>query len=398
MVFDRFKAWRKQEEVGVECPLCQQRNPEGTENCSRCSYQLQKASHQQESTIDDEVATDLFDELLEQMEEDDSDEIIDWSKASFTMDDMTIEVKQYGKDDAVLTKQEPSFAMTVDQPEPSDEEDVEYELKPGDAPEFVTKFEVPEIEPEPIEAIQTQQIELVQPTADAPETVEVISASEIPDTNGEMAEVQGSEPAPEPEPEVEPEADSGLSDMTVDTLKKMARERGLTGFSKLNKSDLITLLEAEPEEAPSEVEIPPPPTDLPPPLMPPAPPSPPEVDEDQEPMPIPPPPVIPPISAKAPEPDNYWPWAQQDKWSDRKVALRVKAAMEAARSRDIAQSTVIIDEVGPHLGDRPKLVYPVGALLQRIGRSNAVDALLKSAQKELPSDLNVATAKAKLRP
>jgi len=115
-------------------------------------------------------------------------------------------------------------------------------------------------------------------------------------------------------------------------------------------------------------------------------------------MPIPPPPVIPPISAKAPEPDNYWPWAQQDMWSDRKVALRVKAAMEAARSRDIAQSTVIIDEVGPHLGDRPKLVYPVGALLQRIGRSNAVDALLKSAQKELPSDPNVATAKAKLRP
>ena len=398
MVFDRFKAWRKQEEVGVECPLCQQRNPEGTESCSRCSYQLQKASHQQESTIDDEVATDLFDELLEQMEEDDSDEIIDWSKASFTMDDMTIEVKQYGKDDVVLTNQKPSFAMTVDHPEPSDEEDVEYELKPGDAPEFVTKFEVPEIEPEPIEAIQTQQIELVQPTADAPETVEVISASEIPDTNGEMAEVQGSEPAPEPEPEVEPEADSGLSNMTVDTLKKMARERGLTGFSKLNKSDLITLLEAEPEEAPGEVEIPPPPTDLPPPLMPPAPPSPPEVDEDQEPMPIPPPPVIPPISAKAPEPDNYWPWAQQDKWSDRKVALRVKAAMEAARSRDIAQSTVIIDEVGPHLGDRPKLVYPVGALLQRIGRSNAVDALLKSAQKELPSDPNVATAKAKLRP
>jgi len=40
----------------------------------------------------------------------------------------------------------------------------------------------------------------------------------------------------------------------------------------------------------------------------------------------------------------------------------------------------------------------VSALLQRIGRSNAVDALLKSAQKELPSDPNVATAKAKLRP
>ena len=44
-MFDRFKSWRKQEDEGVECPLCQQRNPEDAENCSRCSYQLQKASH-----------------------------------------------------------------------------------------------------------------------------------------------------------------------------------------------------------------------------------------------------------------------------------------------------------------------------------------------------------------
>ncbi|CUS45465.1 hypothetical protein MGWOODY_Smn1521 [hydrothermal vent metagenome] len=50
------------------------------------------------------------------------------------MDDMTIDVKQYGKDDSVKTKQKPSFAMTVDLPEPSDEEEEEYELQPGDAP------------------------------------------------------------------------------------------------------------------------------------------------------------------------------------------------------------------------------------------------------------------------
>jgi len=80
------------------------------------------------------------------------------------------------------------------------------------------------------------------------------------------------------------------------------------------------------------------------------------------------------------------------------VALQVKAAMEAARAKDIAQATVIIDEVGPHLGARPKLVYPGGARLQKIGRSKAVDDLLKSARKELPDNQNVATAKAKLRP
>jgi hypothetical protein len=72
--------------------------------------------------------------------------------------------------------------------------------------------------------------------------------------------------------------------------------------------------------------------------------------------------------------------------------------MMVARSRDIAQATVLIDEVGPHLGDRSKLIYPIGALLQRIGRGKAVDKLLVSALKALPNDPNVASAKAKLRP
>ncbi len=399
-MFDRFKSWRKQEDEGVECPLCQQRNPEDAESCSRCSYQLQKSSHQQDATVDDKIATDLFDELLEEMNDDDEGEIIDWSNATFTMDDVTtIDVKQYGKDDAVVTKQKPSFAFTADLPEPSDAEEGEYELKPEDAPEFVTKFEVPETEPEPLEVIEAQQIELVQPTAEAPEKVEIISASEVPDTNGSAPE-SASEPEPEPEPESEPE-EPNLSDFTVDQLKAMANERGLSGYSKLKKSEIITLLETEPEdEGEPEAEIPPPPIDLPAPPTPPTLPSPPEVEEDQEPMPIPPPPVIPSIP-KIPEPPetpNYWPWSQQEKWSDRKVAGQVKAAMEAARSRDIAQATVIIDEVGPHLGDRSKLIYPIGALLQRIGRGKAVDKLLAFALEALPNDPNVATAKTKLRP
>jgi len=390
-VFDRFKSWRNREQKGVECPLCQQHNHEDAENCSRCSYQLQKASHQQKVTVDDKTATDLFDELLEETEEDDGGETIDWSNAAFKMDDVTIDVKQYGKDDAVVTKQNPSFAFTADLPDPNDAEEEEYELKPEDAPEFVTKFEVPEIESEPLEVIEAQQIELIQPTAEAPEEVEVISASEVPETNGSAPEFVS-----EPEPESEPEpTEPSLSDFTVDQLKGMASERGLSGYSKLKKSEIITLLEADPEP-----EIPPPPTDLPPPPTPPTLPTPPEVEEDQEPMPIPPPPVIPSIP-KIPEPSeipNYWPWSQQEKWSDRKVAGQVKAAMEAARSRDIAQATVLIDEVGPHLGDRSKLIYPIGALLQRIGRGKTVDNMLASALRALPNDPSVGTAKAKLRP
>ena len=66
--------------------------------------------------------------------------------------------------------------------------------------------------------------------------------------------------------------------------------------------------------------------------------------------------------------------------------------------KNMAQATVILDEVGPHLGDRTKLVYPIGALLQRIGRAQAVDRLLDVATKTYPDDSNVSNAKAKLRP
>ena len=184
----------------------------------------------------------------------------------------------------------------------------------------------------------------------------------------------------------------------------MASKRGLSGYSRLKKAELIQLIETEPEqveaeeEAEPEAEIPPPPTDLPPPLIPP---SPPEPEPEPEPeLSIPPPPVIPSIpSISDPvEPPNYWPWSQQDEWDDRKVALQVKSAMEAARSKDIAQATVLIDEVGPHLGNRSKLIYPIGALLQRIGRGKAVDKLLEDAARILPGDQNVITAKSKLRP
>ena len=72
--------------------------------------------------------------------------------------------------------------------------------------------------------------------------------------------------------------------------------------------------------------------------------------------------------------------------------------MEAARSKDTAQATVLLDEVGPHLGNRSKLIYPIGALLQRIGRAQAVDKMFNSAQKIIPGDESFLTAKRKLRP
>ena len=356
-MFDRFKFNRKQEEKTIECPLCQEKNLEDAEICSRCSYQLKMASHQQESNVNKEEATELFDELLSDFEEDEEEDIVDWSKTTFTMDDVTIDVKQYGSDDSVVTKQKPSFAFTVDTPDPLDEEEPEdYELTPDDAPEFVTKFEVPEAEEEKLEEIPKQQVDLIKPTSETPVDVGIVQAEEI----SESLEIEKEELVLETTPEDD--------------------------------------FEEEEEDQSPEI-LPSPPIDLPPQREVKI--EPPVVDDDQEPMPIPPPPDLSMIKSTPilePEIENIWPWAQQEEWSGRDVAQKVKSAMEAAKSKNIAQATVILDEVGPHLGDRTKLVYPIGALLQRMGRSQAVDRLLEAAIRTYPEDDAVSSAKAKLRP
>ena len=351
-MFDRFKFNRKTVENTIECPLCQEKNLEGSDVCSRCSYQLTLASHQQAVNVKEEETTELFDELLSDFEEDKEEEVVDWSRTTFTMDDVTIDVKQYGKDDSVVTKQKPSFAMTVDTPKPivDGEEEEEYELTPDDAPEFVTKFEVPDVEEEMSEEITVKQVDLVLPTSESPDDVETVPAEQIPD-QVPTEEIERDEPEP-PTEDIE-----------------------------------------QSENLPS------PPTNLPPHKGPEI--APPVVDEDQDPMPIPPPPdlsMIDSIPVVEEKTQNFWPWAQQEEWSGRDVAQKVKSAMEAAKSKNIAQATVILDEVGPHLGDRTKLVYPIGALLQRMGRPQAVDRLLEAAIRAHPEDESVLSAKSKLRP
>ena len=354
-MFDKFRNWRNSEEKGKICPTCQHKNSEDATLCTLCQYQLQKPSFQQDSDLGKDIAGDLFDELLGDFDEEESEDIIDWSKTTFQIDDVTIDVQQYDDDDGIIVSKNPSFAMTVASPDPidEDEDEDEYILKPEDAPEFVTKFEIPDEEVEPIMEVSYKPIELIQPVGQELET----EPEPEPEPGPEPEPEPESEPVPEPEPEPESEP------------------------------------EPEPEpELVSKKLIPPPP------LLPPIPP------QDQELAPIPPPPPLPIIpaaqilSSLPLEEPNYWPWPQQERWTDREVALQVKAAMEAARSKDTAQATVLLDEVGPHLGNRSKLIYPIGALLQRIGRAQAVDKMFNSAQKIIPGDESFLTAKRKLRP
>jgi|GEM_PF-138436 len=510
MVFDKFKSWRKGA-VGptVECPLCQTQNPEDARECSQCMYQLGKAAFEQVATVDDAEAGNLFDELLAEIDEDEEEEVIDWSKGTFTMDDVTIDVEQYGKDDGIKLSANPTFAMTVDHPEPVEEDEGDYELTAADAPEFVTKFEMPETEEEPLDEIPTQQIELVQPTAEAAENVEVVAADAVPDRNGsrsaakpkkEAEEAEKSEPEPESEPELEPtlepaseaeselenEAEPAEAEPELEVAEAEPAEATEESLLALKKVELVEMAElaglstagtkaeltariiagpqeaeteeeaeaeeaTEPEEAAAEPAPSPEPESMPepapmpepaaktasqPPIVVPAapagmPPPPPVAARKVDPMdaafdgreeiPLaeanavmgkPTPPNIPKIpkipkmphiaeandALESPENNGYWPWPQQDEWSNRDVAMKIKEAMEAAKRKDVAQVTVLLDEVGPHLGERTKLLYPIGALLQRIGRASAVDRMIQAAVEAQPKDPHVKMAKSKLRP
>jgi len=411
-------------------------------------YQLGKAGFEQVVSIDEEEAGSLFDELLADVEEDEEDQVIDWSKGTFTMDDVTIDVEQYGDDDGIKLSDNPTFAMTVDHPDPVDEDEEEdYQLTSADAPKFVTKFEVPETELEPLEEVQPQQVELIQPIAAAPETPPTVSATEKSDDNdeildsGQLSEVEHQDEQTVEEdttPELEEEVQEISEEEKLLSLKKVelveiASNKGLatsgtkaelvsriidteSAIEEVVEPEIEEEIVAESESAPSTpIAVPSTPAGLPvPPPVSARPVDPMDAVFDgnsPEPIvpPIPPPPKIPKIpklphieEANSGEDQSIsngiWPWPQQEEWSNRDVALKIKEAMEAAKSRNMAQCTVLLDEVGPHLGDRTKLIYPVGALLQRIGRAAAVDRMLEVAMKNSPEDPHVQTAKAKLRP
>jgi len=381
-------------------------------------YQLGKASFEQVATIDETQTNDLFDQLLSDFDEDEEEEVIDWSKGTFKMDDVTVDVEQYGDDtDGVKMSLNPTFAMTVDHPDPTEDDNEEYELTAADAPAFVTKFEIPESKEEILEEIPKQQINLVEPTSLVSEEDPI--ADEIPE------EVE----SPDPEDQTDEEDITDLMSLKKDELIEKAKEVGVSTSG--NKADIVERIQSlstanesldaddddliYSKETESSEELPPPPPlriDMPAPPPPVAARSVDPMDAAFDGSPTSTPPSIPRIPRPPRLPhlqeeedvisdsnDNgFWPWPQQEEWSDRDLVVKIKDAMEAAKRKENAQATVIIDEVGPHLGERTKLLYPVGALLQRIGRVSAVDKMIQKAIETHPEDPHVKSAKAKLRP
>ena len=58
----------------------------------------------------------------------------------------------------------------------------------------------------------------------------------------------------------------------------------------------------------------------------------------------------------------------------------------------ILDEEAILDEIGPHLGDRTRLILYIGALLKSLGRSDALLSMLEIARKDYANDEHVIAA------
>ncbi len=307
--------------------------------------------------------------------------------SSFSIDDVTVEIAQYGDDDQVIMNHDPDFGSILSHTEPMEEE--EYELTAEDVPTYVTKFEVPnEIEEPTIDEPSEQHtVELIQPTAETPESVELQSASEFPDSK-DWPRTSSEEPIVDP-------ADFD-GDGRVDEFEAAFAH----GDSQEKKSEGI-----HPNSTPNPpVIIPPAPKDIPIPRISAAPVLP-EQNSNAANTNVP---EIPPApigleqqtevaeAYSKPARESFWPWHQQEEWTAPEIIKQLQAAIRAAKDQNTAEATVLLDEVGPHLGNRTSLVYSVARLLISIGRSREATNLVDSASKAHPEDPDIAKAREKL--
>ena len=113
-------------------------------------------------------------------------------------------------------------------------------------------------------------------------------------------------------------------------------------------------------------------------------------------------PVIPPqetppdLNEHSEEPPSFWPWQQQEEWPAAEIIKQLQSAIRSAKEQNTAQATVLLDEVGPHLGDRTSLVYSVGRLLMSIGRNSEARRMGESAIKLHPDNQDLVRASEKL--
>lgn len=409
---------RKKEEAkdGLTCPLCTLENPLSAESCSRCYYDFTVGTHQQSRSSDEKEVNSLLNELNAEVSDSEEEGIdVDWTAHTFDMSDLSVEVADYGDSEDVTVSSTIGFArQLVSNDEVGNEEgEEEYTLTSDDAPSSVEKFVVPEGEEEDISIPEPTRIAIVDPVS-----------KEGPGMDEDLLTEDWSESDTAPV----------LSQNGTDEMEQLPEGSVPTSMPAMpampsttsQSIETVTSTEPEPQEALSALPAAEPrPVVAPPPEafentastgLPTLPGAPPTVQPNVQPKPSPPMPPMPNVSPgstspttpapvavpmpnlpTAPVPSSaspppIWPWPQAEPWDDRLLAGKVKNAMEAAKMNRKEEATQILDEIGPHLGDRTRLMLYIGALLKSLGRSDALSSMLEIARKDYMDDEHVIAA------
>lgn len=405
-----FGRWRKQKEEGVECPLCGMNSPEGTPECPRCYYQLEKGILEQDEQEVTERADGLFDELNSEDAEEEEEELVDWTSHSFGVDEVTIDVSQYDDSESVNIDAAPGFASygkaqpeLADHPEPTEDDPADWELAPEDAPKEVERFVVPqEQEVQQAEEIPDFQVDLVvpllpeqsendvdvdddsaplhdpsavpdeEPDEQQSESTTSTDAAPVEDTPPELeAVVEPVEPTPAPSslPQLPSRPVESINGAEVSTPKLPS----LPGTGEAVTAPVVPTLPSQPN--------PPPPADV--------------FEEKSDPQTEDDHPEsdeqIAAVEADALS-DRLWPWPQADEWDDLTVRRLLREVMEQVKSGSLDAAARDLDKLGPHIGERVELIFHVGVVLKKLEQDTALARMLETGQRLYPDDENVANA------
>ena len=444
----------KRSKAKVKCPLCEQLNDESLSDCLRCGYKLGKDGSQQQGAYVEQQANDIFSALMEDEEEEDLEgPMVDWSQTTFTMDDVTIEVSQYNDEGDVSLSSTPKFASQFeDMPEdaksilPSKIDSEKRENSATDATQPVSEgdedllvIEASEdgivleeevgVTSSEMDGLPPAELEADEPLDDDLPLAEAIDEVDLSQAQSERLEQEDVndfteiplENEPDPIPNMDEEE---LLSLTDAELRSMLSSLGASTDG--NKKELVerflnTKLPHDGGETPdidgdpaieglTEIGT--------------------RVDSSQTPgasdaRPGISPPKIPEIDSipdsaiesesesqnesimktvdgflnhdieRAQRP-SYWPWAQQMPWIERDIAVKLKQAMGEAKEKRMGRARELLDEAGPHLGERTRLLFPVCRLLQALGRGDEVPKIIDGAEKLHPSDPAVADARYRL--
>jgi len=371
------------------CPLCSLPNPLDAESCSRCYYDFTVSVHQQSRKSDDAVVGSLLDELTSGIEDDEQDEAdVDWTNHSFDMSDFSVDVAEYDDSDDVIISHSTGFArqLVSDDDIKNDVSEDEFELSLEDAPSSVEKFIVPEGHDDDLSIPEPTKIKLVDPISSTEQEMDADLLNDDWSVSDSAPILVSEDQDISPPPIIVPPLQSTES----------------TGVAQVpSPESALPPMPNMPQQKPEPIPVVPQPT----PTSPVSAPSP-AFFENTPPAPQPsatmpmmpslpsgpkttPVPTIEPISIVD---ANIWPWNQGDPWDDRVLASRIKEAMEAAKSDRKEEAAKILDEIGPHLSDRYRLMLYVGALLKNLGRDDELQSMLQAARNSNLEDTHVQAA------